>query len=211
MESHGHGSAIEHYRVVVMGTAEAGKSALVQRLLHGEFTDGYTPTVEALYPFTEGKPANCEKISIEVLDTAGSYNFPDMQRIYISSANIILLVYSPDNYESYKEVLKLRELIKDQLEDKVVGMDVRMVVVSTKSDIDHKQQKITLAEAELEFIQWDIPVVETSAKENTGFEALRSYIADYIGKRKTGGKQKHRLSRLLSKIMKSKSDDEEGT
>ncbi|XP_033126199.1 GTP-binding protein drn-1-like [Anneissia japonica] len=202
-------SSDKKYRIVVMGSAEVGKSSVVQRLLNREYSDGYIPTVEALYPLTEEKPTNCEQISIEILDTAGAYNFPDMQRIYISSANVILLVFSADNYDSFKEVLRLIEVIGKQIGNKM--MDIHILAVSAKSDIDPYRHKITLAEAELELMQWNIPVVETSAKENTGFDFLRSLISAYIGKMNTGchDKPKHRLSRLLSKITKSKSADED--
>ena len=51
---------------------------------------------------------------IEVLDTAGHYQFPAMRALHIKCGTAFALVYAIDDAESFRNVLRLADLIKGQ-------------------------------------------------------------------------------------------------
>ena len=65
--------------------------------------------VRFVFHFTDGTFK-----SIEVLDTAGQYDFPAMRTLYIKSGTAFALVYAIDDAESFRNVLRLADLIISQ-------------------------------------------------------------------------------------------------
>ena len=51
---------------------------------------------------------------IEVLDTAGQYDFPAMRSLNIKCGTAFALVYAIDDAESFRHALHLADLIKNQ-------------------------------------------------------------------------------------------------
>ena len=51
--------------------------------------------------------------SVEFLDTAGLHQFPAMRRLSILSGRAFIIVYSVDNYTSFRDALSLSDLVRD--------------------------------------------------------------------------------------------------
>lgn len=98
----------EQRRIVVLGAANVGKSALIQQFLYDRFLPRYRKTVEDLY-MAEYNFSSGASLTLEILDTAGAFEFPAMRALSISNGNAFLLVYSVDNEESFEEVKRLRK------------------------------------------------------------------------------------------------------
>lgn len=101
----------EQRRVVVLGSAKVGKSAIIWQFLYDKFLTRYRKTVEDLY-LAEYKLPGGASLTLEILDTAGSFRFPAMRALSISTAGAFLLVYAVDNEESWEEVKQLREQVR---------------------------------------------------------------------------------------------------
>ena len=97
------------YRLVVLGSARAGKTSLIRQYLYKDFSDKYRETVEDLH---------CRQfridgitLSLDILDT--NVNFPDMRRLAIRTAHAFLLVFAVDDVHSFKQVSQVgRNMIK---------------------------------------------------------------------------------------------------
>jgi small GTP-binding protein len=90
----------ERYRLVVLGSARVGKTSLIRRYLYQEFSERYKETVEDLH--SREFRVHGSVLSLDILDT--NFNFPDMRRLAIASANAFLLVFAVDDVQSFKEV-----------------------------------------------------------------------------------------------------------
>lgn len=97
----------EQRRIVVMGAAKVGKSCIVHKFLYDQFRTKYSRTIEDLH-VADYNTSNGASLTLEILDTTGSYQFPAMRALSISNANAFILVYSVDDMESWRQVHELR-------------------------------------------------------------------------------------------------------
>ena len=118
------------YNLVVLGAGGVGKTSLVTRFVKNEFPECHEPTVEDLYE----KPIHLRKgvsAFLQVLDTAGTYQFPAMRRLTLQFGEAFILVYSVNDPDSLNEALKLQQEIYEAKGTE----DVPMVLVGNKCDL----------------------------------------------------------------------------
>ncbi|GIY17538.1 GTP-binding protein Rhes [Caerostris darwini] len=94
----------EEYRIrlVTLGGGGTGKSSIVKRFLFNSFCEKHRPTVEDLY--CREFDLESMTLKVDILDTAGDFQFPAMRRLSIATAHAFLLVYSIDSAESFRIV-----------------------------------------------------------------------------------------------------------
>ncbi|KAK8405620.1 hypothetical protein O3P69_001858 [Scylla paramamosain] len=147
------------YRVVVMGAAKVGKTAIINQFLYDTFTPKYTRTVEEMH-HGEYEVAGLS-LTLDILDTSGSYEFPAMRELSVNTADAFILVYAINDAESFEEVRQLREFI---LQTKKTSVPI--VVVGNKADLE-EQRMVPLETAEtIVLVNWENGFLETSAKDN---------------------------------------------
>ena len=127
--------AEQRNRVVVLGAGGVGKSSILKRFLFNQFSEEYHETVEDLY--CKDYVAHGAEIKVDFLDTAGNLEFPAMRRLSISTAHAFVLVYSITNEETYKEVKRLWEQIKEVRSN---YEDIPCVIVGNKLDQEDNRQ-----------------------------------------------------------------------
>ncbi|MEQ2205721.1 hypothetical protein XENOCAPTIV_011285, partial [Xenoophorus captivus] len=148
-------------RVVFLGAAGVGKTALIRRFLQDTFEPKHRRTVEELH--SKEYDIGGVKVTVEILDTSGSYSFPAMRKLSIQSSDAFALVYAVDDPESLEAVRGLRDEILEIKEDK----HTPIVVVGNKVDREEERQVSAddvLATVEMD---WNNSFLEASAKENT--------------------------------------------
>ncbi|XP_022258718.1 dexamethasone-induced Ras-related protein 1-like [Limulus polyphemus] len=155
----------DHYRLVVMGSSRVGKTAIIKRFLYQSFTAEYKPTVEEL--LTTEYDVRGAILKLDILDTSGSYEFPAMRHLAISSGDAFVLVYSIDDADSFEEVRRLRDSVLE-----IRSSGVPIVVAGNKSDLEEKRSvRKELAET-LVCIDWEHGFVESSAKDNINISTI---------------------------------------
>lgn len=127
--------AEQRNRVVFLGAGGVGKSAILKRFLFNQFTEEYRETVEDLY--CKDYLIQGSDIRVDFLDTAGNLVFPAMRRLSISTAHAFVLVYSITDEETYKEVKRLWEQIKEVRSN---YEDLPVVIVGNKLDLEDNRQ-----------------------------------------------------------------------
>lgn len=148
-----------HYRLVLMGAASVGKTAIVHQFLYDYFPSEYLPTIEELYrgEYDVGSTG----LVLDILDTSGTYEFPAMRKLAVDTGDAFILVYAINDNESFEEVRRLKQLLLEHKQS-----DVPIVVVGNKCDLD-KQRKVQKELADtIVGIDWENRFVECSAKEN---------------------------------------------
>ncbi|XP_007903970.1 RASD family member 3 [Callorhinchus milii] len=152
----------QRVRLVFLGSAGVGKTALVQRFLGNTFDPRHRRTVEELHCL------QCQTDSsqgwVEIMDTSGSYSFPAMRQLCIRHGDVFALVYSAEEPESFEEIKRLREQILAVKQDQP---STPMVVVANKADL--AQDRLGSAQdmiAAMVQLDWGCSFLETSAKHN---------------------------------------------
>ncbi|XP_014478843.1 PREDICTED: ras-related protein Rap-1 [Dinoponera quadriceps] len=151
-------SSIRH-KIVVMGAAKVGKSAIINQFLYSTFTPKYKRTVEEMHHGDFNLSGI--HLTLDILDTSGSYEFPAMRDLSIKSADAFILVYDVNDSNTFLEVKTLRAQILN------TKGAVPIVVVGNKVDlVEAKQAVESESTRDLVTMKWENGFVEVSAKEN---------------------------------------------
>lgn len=148
-------------RLVFLGAAGVGKSALIRRFLHDRYEHKYTRTVEELHVL-EYDTAGSGKMRLEILDTSGSYSFPAMRELCIRHSDAFALVYAVDDPGSLEEVRRIRDEILELRGDK----GAPITVVGCKADLTETEGRVLPAGDVMATVEgeWDANFVEASAR-----------------------------------------------
>ncbi|ELU01291.1 hypothetical protein CAPTEDRAFT_156744 [Capitella teleta] len=165
----------DRYRIVVMGAAGVGKTCIINRFLYESFVAKYKATVEELH---QGEySVNGATITLDILDTTGSYAFPAMRKLSIAHGDAFLLVYSLEDAESFSEVKELRQQIVDSklANDPSKGIPP-IVIVGNKLDLKEDDvEKEAVSKESLQNLvssEWMHGYIEASAKEDININAI---------------------------------------
>ncbi|XP_014370350.1 ras-related protein Rap-2b [Papilio machaon] len=154
-------NAVRH-KIVVLGAAKVGKSSLITQFLYGTFSFKYKRTIEEMHHGDFN--VSGVRLTLDILDTSGAYEFPAMRTLSMQSADAFILVYDITDANSFAEVRALR----DQIHEVKASTAVPIVVVGNKVDLAET------GEREVEFhttesvvtVDWENGFVEASAKDN---------------------------------------------
>lgn len=117
------------HKIVVMGAAKVGKSAIINQFLYNTFSPKYKRTVEEMHHGDFN--VSGIQLTLDILDTSGSYDFPAMRELSIRSADAFVLVYDVNDVSTFEEVQTLRTQIlnsKGAVPIVVVGNKVDLVL-----------------------------------------------------------------------------------
>ncbi|XP_037620897.1 GTP-binding protein Rhes-like [Sebastes umbrosus] len=153
-------------RLVFLGAAGVGKSALILRFLHDSFEHKYTRTVEELHVLEYDNPTGggSGKMRLEILDTSGSYSFPAMRELSIRHSDAFALVYAVDDPGSLEEVRRLRDEILQLRSGS--SKSAPITVVGSKADLKDTEGRVLQAADVMATVEddWGANFVEASAR-----------------------------------------------
>jgi small GTP-binding protein len=166
------------HRVVLLGDAGVGKTALTYRLITNQYLDETDPiedTYRIVLPSTNSPNNNNnnnnnsndtttdQSVLLEILDTAGAESFAHFRACHaMPTADAIILAFSLTDRRSFdgaaQELHELKTIARAYLQDKH-----RVILVATKSDAEQARQ-VSSAEALLFATSIDASFyIETSA------------------------------------------------
>ncbi|XP_037941200.1 GTP-binding protein Rhes-like [Teleopsis dalmanni] len=102
-------------RVVFMGSARVGKTCIINQFLYDQYHQRYKKTVEEMHVGEYDTPDG-SMLVLEILDTSGSYTFPAMRALSITTSDAFILVYAIDDLDSWYEVESLRKQVSINFE-----------------------------------------------------------------------------------------------
>ncbi|XP_034840305.1 ras-related protein Rap-2b [Maniola hyperantus] len=160
-------NAVRH-KIVVMGAAKVGKSSLISQFLYGTFSTKYKRTIEEMH-HGDFNVAGV-RLTLDILDTSGAYEFPAMRALSMQSADAFILVYDITDAESFTEARALR----DQIHETKGSTAVPIVVVGNKVDLaesGERQVEFHTTESVVT-VDWENGFVEASAKDNVNVSQI---------------------------------------
>lgn len=162
----------EALSVVVIGSAEAGKSSIVSRYVTGDFSEEYSPTPLSSIQLT---PIRHSKNFIELVtrEVAGLDEYKIAVPTYLEGADVVIIVYDVTNRDAVREA-KLWEV--QFLETSHIN---NIYLVANKVD-KHEDRVITREEGEELATQMNAHYFETSARTDSGISDLFSHITHVL-------------------------------
>eukprot|EP00741_Cyanophora_paradoxa_P009272 tig00001493_g8982.t1 len=168
-------------KVVLLGSSSVGKSALVERFLHGRFVAIASNTVGAAFG---AKSVQVEQrtITLGIWDTAGAERFESLSRLYYRAAAAAIVCYDVTRKETFERV----KFWTNELRGSEPNCSI--YVVATKMDLAPAARQVPEAEAREYAVQSGATHWETSSASGEGVEPLFEAIArDFAVKRGIAG------------------------
>lgn len=168
------------FKIVVLGDGAVGKTSLIKQWTEGTFRTDYILTIGSNFAV---KSLNIEDkpIKLQIWDLAGQPHFSDVRVLFYKGAMGAMYVFDVSRTESYDNVIKWYEELKN-----ICG-DVPRVLLGNKVDLTD-QRKIT-PEKGLELAKrlGGIPYFETSAKTgkqvNEAFQKIAQLVYEVAKKK----------------------------
>lgn len=163
-----------------------GKSSLLTQYVEDDFHDVFISTIGIDF---RNKTLDVlgRKVKVRIWDTAGQERFKTLTGKFYRGSHGILMLYDMTNRESFTNVDKWMQQIKDNIGD----TNPCIVLVANKTDLEDAR-KITKAEGQRLARKYNIQYFETSARTDTGvneaFQALaEAVVKKYIDEEKGSG------------------------
>ncbi|XP_063420861.1 ras-like protein RAS2 [Mytilus trossulus] len=165
------------FQMACLGSGGVGKTSIIKQYLYGTHSQDHSETVEETYIQTYN--INGDNKRIDFIDTAGSFVFPEMQKIYIARAVGFMLVYSVNDAISFELVKIIWQQIKSVRKD---ILSIPCVIVGNKVDMENKREVETF-----DALEWAYNenlggcFVEVSARENNGIKNAFDILLEQLG------------------------------
>ena len=165
------------FKLLLMGDSQVGKTSLLLNYTEHIFPEEYIATIGVEYKDKYIIKDNYN-IRLQIWDTAGQERFRSITKSIYRNANGVLFVYDITNKESFANI---KNWIKD-LQN--VGNDIKGIIVGNKIDLD-PERIIDKKDLEEMANKYQMPFIETSAKQNTFVNDAFNLIIDELLKDRT--------------------------
>lgn len=91
------------YKIVLTGDEYVGKTAVVRRFVHDEFTEDYLPTL-GFQIFIKTIEVNDTSVDLQIWDVGGQSKFEYVRKSYINFSRGFFLVYDISNHASFEHL-----------------------------------------------------------------------------------------------------------
>ncbi len=155
-------------KICLLGAFSVGKSSLIRRYVSSLFSDKYLTTVGVKIDKKTLQLAE-QTLSLIIWDIAGEDDFSSIRPAYLRGMAGYIVVVDGTRLNSWETALTVDDMVKN-----TVG-ELPMVFALNKADAKPQWQLETQHIRRLE--QSGYPVVETSAKLDSGVERLFAQLA----------------------------------
>ena len=170
------------FKIIAVGDAAVGKSALTIRFAENKFEESYHLTL-GMNLVTRHIELNGTRVEYTIWDIGGQPNFKTILPMYYQGALGALVVYDVTSMNSFDNIVHWMEDIKEHCQE------VPLVIMGNKSDLSDERaisekQGREMAEKLKEHWSQKIHFIESSAKEDVGvtkaFMDLARSILDMV-------------------------------
>ncbi len=160
------------YKIIVVGDAEVGKTALARRFTMDQFDDSYIFTLGVDF-FAKEIKVKRTLIKLVIYDTAGQEKFDFIRGLYFEGAAGAIIAYDITNRQSFERVGHWIMQVHQHCE----GIPIELV--ATKLDLED-QRTVTLKEGQKRAKQDKMTFIESSSKESIHVTDVFQKLAERI-------------------------------
>ena len=158
------------FKLLIVGNSAVGKSALLMRYADGTYDASYITTIGIDFKVRTIEVED-KRVKMQIWDTAGQERFRTIGTAYYRKTHGVIVVYDVTSRESFSNVERWLSEIKQNCETTPT-----VVLVGNKDD-DPNSKKVGSDEANEFARKMEIPLFETSAKENINVEEMFYQVA----------------------------------
>ncbi|XP_067670712.1 ras-related protein Rap-2c-like [Haliotis asinina] len=120
------------FNLIVMGATSVGKTSLISQFVHGKTK---SPSADSTKDFYSCKITDGDlNVCVDILDTHGDLEFPQMMKLAIQTGDAFVLVYAVDDKTSFERVNCIRDMVlKWKSKEK---KNTIIIVVCNKMDLN---------------------------------------------------------------------------
>jgi small GTP-binding protein len=172
-------------KITFIGDASVGKTSIVSRIVREDFSEHTSSTIGAAFSSIKySLYRGGQERTYHVWDTAGQERYYSLIPLYLSGAQVIVIVYDITNRDSYTKVTSnwlpyIRKNLRLQ-DDEPMPM---LYLIGNKIDLVDKMKKprqVTIAEAAEFAKEHDMGFLEVSAKTGTNAKEVFRQIAIHV-------------------------------
>ncbi|OCT65535.1 ras-related protein Rab-7a [Xenopus laevis] len=156
----------KHIKLLLIGNAGSGKSALMNQYVNCRFTNYYRATIGADF-FTKELRVNDKFVTVQIWDTAGTERFQSLGAALYRGTDCCLLVFDVTSPKSFHALDNWHREFLVQA-DPISPGSFLFVVIGNKTDLQERQ--VSPREAEEWCKMFSARYFETSAKEASNVE-----------------------------------------
>ncbi len=117
-------------KVIIIGDSGVGKTNLLTKFCDGVFKDSYVATIGVDFKIKSITNIDGCKIRLQIWDTAGQERFRNITQTYYKGASGIILAYSINNKQSFKNIGSWIKQIETNASE-----TVSKILIGTKADL----------------------------------------------------------------------------
>ena len=122
------------FKIVIIGDSGVGKSNILSRFIHNEFTQESKATVGVELQ-SKVYLINGKKIKVQLWDTAGQERYKSITAAYFKGAKGAMIVYDITNPASFDSVDRWHQSVKE-----FGDPDVSMIQIGNKNDLKQNRK-----------------------------------------------------------------------
>jgi small GTP-binding protein len=166
-------------KVVLVGSAHAGKTSIANRLIYGEFSPHTMPSTQPAY-FQKQIIHQNTVYSLDIWDTAGQEQYHALSSMFYRDAHAGIIVFDLTDQISFS---KCKEWVSELRNAR--GDAITIIVAGNKSDLTNGRQ-VTLEMIGSLVRQIGAEAFETSAKTGENIEFMFTSLVKSLAKKPAG-------------------------
>ena len=148
-------------KLILLGDSGVGKTNLISRYISNNFDENTRATIGVEFFCKNFRINKKRTIKVEIWDTAGQERYKAITSVYYKGAKGAFIVYDITSRKTFENIDKWIGEIKERTTD-----DVKLIIIGNKTDLNNERE-IKSEEALIKYQDMDIPLIETSALEDT--------------------------------------------
>lgn len=151
--------SLKMYNLLLLGDGKVGKTSLILRFCDNYFSQVHLATIGIDFKLKDIELDSGTKMKLKLWDTAGQERYKTITTNYFKSAEGIIIVYDITERQSFANVKKWLEQIKQ-----FARRDICKILIGNKCDLEEKR-RVTFDEGNELASSNHIKFYETSSKD----------------------------------------------
>ena len=162
------------YKLLLLGDQAVGKTSIILRYTKDKMPKNHLTTIGLYYATKTETLKNGTNVTLQIWDTAGQERFNAITKKLYKSSHGLILVYDITRMESFNNINKWLQTIKEENDE-----NVKLILVGNKSDLENERE-IHITEGQELADNFNIAFFEISAKDNIGVKEIFLNIAEKL-------------------------------